>query len=146
MEVDRMVAAEGETARRIVAAAADLFGQRGYRSATTGAIAEGGGVNEGHDLYGGLAVPPAGDLVPRSDVGRHRSQTARPRTYRRNTEVLIMATVRRTLIGLQLFNAILYLPTGSLPVATTVRLSKAGTPASELRAVAPPRNDLRVLR
>jgi AcrR family transcriptional regulator len=41
-----MAVAEGETARRIVAAAAELFGQRGYKGTTTRAIAEGAGVNE----------------------------------------------------------------------------------------------------
>lgn len=41
-----MVAAERETASRIVAAAAELFGQRGYRGTTTRAIAERAGVNE----------------------------------------------------------------------------------------------------
>lgn len=41
-----MVAAERETAGRIVAAAAELFGQRGYKGTTTRAIAERAGVNE----------------------------------------------------------------------------------------------------
>jgi AcrR family transcriptional regulator len=41
-----MVAAERETASRIVAAAAELFGQRGYKGTTTRAIAERAGVNE----------------------------------------------------------------------------------------------------
>jgi len=41
-----MVAAERETYSEILAAAAELFGERGYKSTTTRAIAERAGVNE----------------------------------------------------------------------------------------------------
>ena len=87
-----MVAAERETASRIVAAAAELFGQRGYKGTTTRAIAEFAGVNEVtifrhfQDKQGVLRA--LGESWAASTAGYAASSLPEPDDTRRRIEAL----------------------------------------------------------